>query len=77
MKQKETVAKSLEESLDEQLNLSDLENVEGGASETNAVSNCSSNNCNGGNCASNCGTNCVSNCGTNCSKNCVSLPIVE
>jgi hypothetical protein len=57
MKTNEEVEKSLDESFDEQLNLSELEDVEGGASEKvyNTVANCSTNNCNGGNCVANCG----------------------
>lgn len=52
---------SLHHALEEELNLDELNSVEGGKEsdqspeQINAVANCATNNCNGGNCASGCG----------------------
>jgi hypothetical protein len=60
-KRLEEIQKSLEDSFDEQLNLSELEKIEGGEEKDggsiNALADCGAivNNCNGGNCVVGCG----------------------
>lgn len=54
------LANALEESLTENLSLQEMENLEGGKESekvTNVAADCkTTNNCNGGNCASGCGS---------------------